>query len=221
MAIPVDYDDLEHALHWGSSPPGFGAEAFVSRSTGTVWFRSADGPIDEDFPADIDDGLAYIAMPHKHDLDLGRDLVRRFVLEHAAHLERQVHEIFRRKGAYARFKALLARQDLLERWHGYENQATRLALQAWAADTIQYLAAAFHVFLNDSFRYVRELTGPRDAILEFQVTIDGIDVNGVDMIRWGDDGKIVDFKVMLRPLKAINLIHQKMGAMLQARQQQQ
>ena len=89
------------------------------------------------------------------------------------------------------------------------------APQVGKSVTRMYLGAAFHVLFNDTFRYVRELSGPRDAILEFQVTIDGIDVNGVDMIRWGDDGRIVDFKVMVRPLKAINLIHQKMGAMLQ------
>lgn len=82
--------------------------------------------------------------------------------------------------------------------------------------TTMYLSAAFHVFVNDSFRYVREVKGERDAVLEFQVEIDGIQVNGVDMIRWDEDGRIVDFKVMLRPLKAVNLIHQKMAAMLQA-----
>jgi hypothetical protein len=79
-----------------------------------------------------------------------------------------------------------------------------------------YLAAALGVFLNESFRYVREIVSDRDAALEFVVEIDGISVNGVDMITWDDDGRIVDFKVMLRPLKAINLIHQKMAAMLQA-----
>ena len=84
--------------------------------------------------------------------------------------------------------------------------------------TFQYLSAAFHVFLNESFRYVGELTGPRDAVLEFQVEIDGINVNGVDMIKWDDEGKIAEFKVMIRPLKAVNLIHQKMAAMLQAKQ---
>jgi hypothetical protein len=84
--------------------------------------------------------------------------------------------------------------------------------------TAQYLGAAFHVFFNETFRYVREITGPRDAVLEFQVEIDGIAVNGVDMLTWDDDGRIVDFKVLVRPLKAINLIHQKMGAMLQAQQ---
>ena len=90
--------------------------------------------------------------------------------------------------------------------------------QPGRAVTTQYLGAAFQVFFNASFRYVREVVGPRDAVLEFQVEIDGITVNGVDMIRWNDDGQIVDFKVMIRPLKAINLIHQKMAAMLQANQ---
>lgn len=84
--------------------------------------------------------------------------------------------------------------------------------------TVWYLAAAFKVFFNDSFRYVREIVGPNDAMLEFETTIDGVLVNGVDIIRWNDAGQVVEFKVMLRPLKAINLIHEKMGAMLQALQ---
>ena len=83
---------------------------------------------------------------------------------------------------------------------------------------LKYLSAALHVFFNETFRYVRELTGPRDAMLEFQVEIDGISINGVDMIKWDDEGKIVEFKVLIRPLKAVNLIHQKMAAMLQAKQ---
>jgi hypothetical protein len=83
--------------------------------------------------------------------------------------------------------------------------------------TAMYLAAAVVVFGNETFRYVREWHATHEAVLEFLVTIDGIEVNGVDMIRWDDAGRIVEFKVMLRPLKAINLIHQKMGAMLQSR----
>lgn len=90
--------------------------------------------------------------------------------------------------------------------------------QAGKMLTMLYLYAAFEVFLNDSFRYVRQVSGPRDAVLEFQVEIDGIEVNGVDMLKWDDEGRIVEFKVMVRPLKAINLIHQKMAEMLQARQ---
>jgi hypothetical protein len=90
--------------------------------------------------------------------------------------------------------------------------------QVGKAVTAQYLGAAFHVFFNETFKYVREIVGPRDAVLEFQVEIDGIAVNGVDMLQWDDEGRIVEFKVLIRPLKAINLIHQKMAAMLQARQ---
>lgn len=90
--------------------------------------------------------------------------------------------------------------------------------QIGKAITVRYLSAALLVFFNDSFRYVRELTGPRDAALEFEVEIDGINVNGVDLLKWDDEGRIVEFKVLIRPLKAINLIHQKMAAMLQAKQ---
>ena len=86
--------------------------------------------------------------------------------------------------------------------------------QAGKAITTLYLSAAFKVFNGESFRYVREVVAGNDAVLEFITVIDGITVNGVDMIRWNEDGKITEFKVMVRPLKAINLIHQKMGEML-------
>lgn len=88
--------------------------------------------------------------------------------------------------------------------------------QIGKAITTMYLTAALHVFGNETFRYVREVVGESDAVLEFETEIDGIIVNGVDMIRWNLDGKITEFKVMLRPLKAVNIIHEKMGAMLKA-----
>lgn len=73
-----------------------------------------------------------------------------------------------------------------------------------------------HLFANDTFRYARELAGDHDAALELTVTIDQVAVNGVDPIAWNAHGQIVDFKVMLRLLKAVNLIDRKMAAMLQA-----
>ncbi len=78
-----------------------------------------------------------------------------------------------------------------------------------------YLGAALYVFANDSFKYLREVISGNNAFLEFSTVIEGITVNGVDMITWGADGRIIDFKVMVRPLKAINLIHRMMGEMLQ------
>lgn len=82
--------------------------------------------------------------------------------------------------------------------------------------TGKYLSAAFEVFFNDSFTYVREVHGEGNAILEFEVEIQGVKVNGVDMISWNEAGLITEFKVMVRPLKAVSMIHQNMGAMLQA-----
>jgi len=81
-----------------------------------------------------------------------------------------------------------------------------------------YLGAAFHVFFNSSFRYVREIIGDFDAMLEFETEIDGVVVNGVDIIKWNDHDQIIEFKVMVRPLKAITVIHERMGAMLAAAQ---
>lgn len=89
--------------------------------------------------------------------------------------------------------------------------------QRGKAVVTQYLAAALRVFGNESFRYVRELRGERDAVLEFELELEGTRINGVDMLRWNDTGRVVEFKVMLRPLRAVNLIHQKMAALLEER----
>ncbi len=89
--------------------------------------------------------------------------------------------------------------------------------QRGRALTAAYLTAAFEALSDDSFRYVREIVGPADAMLEFEVDLDGIRVNGVDIIAWNADGKIVDFKVMIRPLKAIDVVQRRMAAVLQAR----
>jgi hypothetical protein len=78
-----------------------------------------------------------------------------------------------------------------------------------------YLGAAFTVLMNDSFAYVREVIGEHDAVLEFTTEIDGITINGVDMISWNSAGQITDFKVMVRPLKAINLLHKLMAQTLE------
>ena len=127
----------------------------------------------------------------------------------------------------------------LETWHRMVRTGDASALPALVAEDavfyspvvhsprqgrdqmVMYLGAAFKVVRNPSFRYVREIAGERDAVLEFMLEIDGVAINGVDMIKCDAHGKIVEFKVMIRPLKAINLIHQKMAAMLQAGQQQQ
>jgi len=121
----------------------------------------------------------------------------------------------------------------IARWHGILARRDPRELESWLDEdavffspvvhtpqrgkalVTLYLSAAFQVLFNDSFRYVREIIGPNDAMLEFEVNLDGTVVNGVDLIKWNDAGKVVEFKVMLRPLKAIQLIHERMGSMLQ------
>jgi hypothetical protein len=78
-----------------------------------------------------------------------------------------------------------------------------------------YLSAAMMVLGNSRFDYVREVVGLSDAVLEFTAELDGVHINGVDMIHWNADGKIDDFKVMIRPLKAVNLLHGLMRQMLE------
>ena len=88
--------------------------------------------------------------------------------------------------------------------------------QAGKPIVMAYLTAADTVLGNDSFRYVREIVddGANMAMLEFELELDGIQVNGVDIISWNNDGLIQDFKVMIRPLKAINKVWEEMGKML-------
>jgi len=80
-----------------------------------------------------------------------------------------------------------------------------------------YLTAALQVLGSGPFRYTREWVGEQDAVLEFETELGGVHINGVDMINWNREGKITEFKVMLRPLKAVNLIHQLMGRALESR----
>ncbi|APZ99806.1 hypothetical protein BWQ93_15930 [Sphingopyxis sp. QXT-31] len=88
--------------------------------------------------------------------------------------------------------------------------------QAGRDKVFAYLHAASHVLGGENFRYLREIVDGDQAMLEFQSELDGIQINGVDIIRWNDDGKIADFKVMVRPLKAINKVWEKMAEMLAA-----
>ena len=109
----------------------------------------------------------------------------------------------------------------LERWHAICEERNPAALdtliaenavffspvvytpQAGKAKVIGYLKAAAEILFNDSFRYVRELRGTDEAMLEFTVTIEGIEVNGIDLIRFDEDGMIVDFAVLARPPNAV------------------
>lgn len=88
--------------------------------------------------------------------------------------------------------------------------------QAGKAKVMTYLLAAAQVLGNESFCYVRELVDGDEVLLEFTAELDGIHINGIDLITFNSDGKIIDFKVMVRPLKAVNKLWELMAAQLQA-----
>ncbi|MCB1407694.1 MAG: nuclear transport factor 2 family protein [Rhodobacteraceae bacterium] len=120
----------------------------------------------------------------------------------------------------------------LQHWHDYATTQNRAMLTAMLHDdavfhspvmhrpqegkalTAAYLAAATEVLFPAGFRYLREFDCGDRAVLEFQCELDGITVNGVDMIEWDADGLITDFKVMVRPAKALQVLQQKMAEML-------
>ncbi|MFN3584381.1 nuclear transport factor 2 family protein [Phenylobacterium sp.] len=123
---------------------------------------------------------------------------------------------------------------VIQRWHEIVETRDREAMAALIAPeavfespvvhtpqqgqaiTVKYLSAALEVLNNDTFRYLGEWRAERSAVLEFACEIDGITVNGVDMIWWDEADRVVRFKVMIRPLKAINLLHRLMGEKLMA-----
>ena len=88
--------------------------------------------------------------------------------------------------------------------------------QEGKAKTAMYLRAAEKMFAGTDFQYVGQWFGERSAVLEFTATVDGVYVDGIDMITWNDDEKIVSFKVMMRPFKALGVIMPKMAELLAA-----
>ena len=123
----------------------------------------------------------------------------------------------------------------LARWHEYMESGGDLAqLSAMIADdavfhspvvhtpqlgktkVMAYLGAAAQVLGGEGFAYVRELVDGNQVLLEFTNTLDGIHVNGIDLIAFDDAGMIKDFKVMVRPMKAMNKLWELMAAQLQA-----
>ena len=132
--VLITLDTLESALLWSSAGVPHEHEALLSRATGELFFKSMHGDFGQELPDDIEDGTVYIAVPHKNDLDLGRALVIAFAEERAPTHLHEIESFFRHKGGYAKFKALLERTRLLQRWNDYEAAATKRTLEAWATE---------------------------------------------------------------------------------------
>ena len=127
-------DDIIDAIHFISSDPALESEAFLSLSSGKIHYRS---PYTEDFesvPDDIDDETKYLPLPYKNDLDLGIALVFEFVYERCPSAQDKVRAMFRKRGAYSRFKDWAERNDLLDDWYRFEEESTFEAVAQWCRD---------------------------------------------------------------------------------------
>lgn len=129
----VSLDQLQGAVEWASSD-FLDNEAYICRHTGKIYWIAGDpGMIDEEeeVPEDIHDSDKYLLVPDKRDLNLGKQLAFDFASQYLAQHYDDVRDMFRRKGAYRRFKDFLEREELLEIWYRYSDEHEAKALAEW------------------------------------------------------------------------------------------
>ena len=129
----MKFADLELAFEFHNDGDPYDHVMYISRSTGRTYIRSEMGGVDE-LPEDVEENDDYVEIPHKYDLDLGKELVWEFVDRQIPGLKNKVQGIFSRRGAYGRYKAFLADLELLDAWHRFEDDRTREALLEWCKD---------------------------------------------------------------------------------------
>jgi len=129
----VDLEQLQGAVDWVSSD-SLTNVAYVCRKTGHIYLFPDEletGDVGEDAPDDILDLAKYVLIPDKHSLDLGNKLAFDFTAQFLADSYDDVRNMFRRKGAYRRFKVLLQQRNLVDQWFAYSEEQTRKALEDW------------------------------------------------------------------------------------------
>jgi hypothetical protein len=131
--MPVSFTELHDAYLFLSMGEPYSCQAYICRQTGKIYCH-ADGIDEEELPDDIEDGQKYLAIPNKHDLDLGKALVMDFAYAFLPDEVDRVRDIFRRRGAYGRFKDLLARRGMIDRWHAFQAAAEEKVLRDWCAE---------------------------------------------------------------------------------------
>jgi len=103
----------------------------VSKATGEMYYQSELGGDFDEIPEEAYESEDYVEIPHKNDLDLDQRLVWRFVEKEIPGLESKVRDFFSKRGAYAKYKALLTESELLDKWYEFENSETQKALRGW------------------------------------------------------------------------------------------
>jgi hypothetical protein len=134
--MPVSLQELLFAVEGVSMDGSLGQQqAFLCRQTGKIHWRydevSGLTDLNDKLPDDVDDDESYVAIPHKRDLGLGKQLALKFAREFLPNDLDEVRYMFSKRGAYARFRALLARRRAVDRWHDFEEKETERALREW------------------------------------------------------------------------------------------
>ena len=106
-------------------------EAYINIQTGEIYLYSIYTENEKELPEDIKDENKYIAIPYKHELNLGKNLVFQFVYQYLPEEAEKIESIFRRKGAYSKFKHILQRKGQIDQWYTYEREAQEKALRKW------------------------------------------------------------------------------------------
>jgi hypothetical protein len=128
------FTEIQDAFMYVSSAMYAEHSAVLCKDTGKILYSSDMAGIDEIEDEEDLDWEQCIAIPHKNDLDLGRNLVFEFVEEYLPEDYERVRQMFRRRGAYSRYKTLLERRGLLEEWHNVENSREEAALRKWCRE---------------------------------------------------------------------------------------
>jgi len=131
--MAISFSDIEDAFFFVSMDPQFMHSAFLCKETGEIFYQSEMDDSDEFFE-EMDDPDKYIPIPHKNELDLGRELVFEFTSTYLPEAFDRVYSIFRRKGAYAKYKALLESKGALQDWYDFENNRQTAALKKWCRE---------------------------------------------------------------------------------------
>ena len=129
--MKIDYSDIDMAFTFVSFGSIYDHSAYLNTRNGNIYYISEFEEPEEEIPEDIYESDDYIAIPHKNDLNLGRDLVFDFVSNRLPEDFEKVQIYFMRKGAYSRFKDLLERRSMLDEWHKFEEERTEKALRKW------------------------------------------------------------------------------------------
>jgi len=130
----INFNELRNAFEFVSSGPSSQQNAYICMDTGVIYWTSTIVDLEEDIPDDLETSDRYIPVPRKNDLKLGQSLALSFIIEEIPHDYNFVASLFRKRGAYRRFKELLQSEGKLEKWLAFEANASNEALLDWCKE---------------------------------------------------------------------------------------